>query len=82
MTDTTSPAREAFETWCEIPHTRRSRAARRQQWEPFLAGWIAGQAPRRGKPPSDRRCDSGLVDTGGECIACDAIQGEACQRPE
>lgn len=29
----------------------------------------------------DRRCDSGMVDADGYCIACNAIQGEACQAP-
>lgn len=29
----------------------------------------------------DRRCDSNLVDAGGNCIACNAIQGEACHAP-
>jgi hypothetical protein len=29
----------------------------------------------------DRRCDSDLCDAGGNCIACNAIQGEACRKP-
>jgi hypothetical protein len=29
-----------------------------------------------------RRCDTNLCDAGGNCIACNAIQGEACQHPE
>lgn len=28
-----------------------------------------------------RRCDSNLVDAAGECLACGAIQGEACRKP-
>jgi hypothetical protein len=28
-----------------------------------------------------RRCETDLCDAGGNCIACHAIQGEACQRP-
>ncbi|MET4342003.1 hypothetical protein [Bradyrhizobium sp. RT9a] len=28
-----------------------------------------------------RRCDTDLCDAGGDCIACDAVQGEACQAP-
>lgn len=89
MTDTTSAAREAFETWCEIPHTRRARATRREQWGPFLAGWNASHAPRRaaGAPAlaavdPDRRCDSHMVDSWhADCRACGAIEGEACQAP-
>lgn len=30
----------------------------------------------------NRRCDSNLCGAGGECIACGAIQGEACRKPE
>lgn len=29
-----------------------------------------------------RRCDSNLVDAGGECLFCNAIQGEACRLPD
>lgn len=28
-----------------------------------------------------RRCESDLVDHDGSCLACGAIQGEACQAP-
>lgn len=43
---------------------------------------IRDSAHRRKSANPDRRCDSNLVDAGGNCIACGAIQGEACQQPE
>lgn len=91
MTDRNGAAGAAFETWCEIPHTRHARADRRKQWGPFLAGWIASQAyrqaalaaapaPAPGDP--DRRCDSRQVDAwNADCTACGAIEGEACRAP-
>lgn len=83
MTDTTSAARAAFETWCEQPHTRRARAERRQLYGPFLAGWIASQARRPAEARAvdpDRRCESRLVHPWeGSCVACGAIEGQACQ---
>lgn len=66
MTDKASAAREAFDAWCELPHTRRARATRREQWGSFLAGWIASQAPPQaagaaapaaGPADPDSRCD-------------------------
>jgi hypothetical protein len=46
MSNETSPARAAFDAWCEAPQYLRERARRRQRWDAFLAGWIASQAPR------------------------------------
>jgi len=39
-------------------------------------------APAATAADPDRRCDSNLVGGAGECIACDADQGEACRKPE
>lgn len=42
---------------------------------------VAGIANFAGCSDLDRRCDSNFCGAGGDCIACGAIQGEACQAP-
>jgi|GEM_PF-5578507 len=33
------------------------------------------------QPPTRRRCEGGPVEEWGECFECNAIQGEACLKP-
>lgn len=39
--------------------------------------------PRDARPPRSepRRCDTGLVGSEGECVACNADQGAQCRAP-
>lgn len=47
-----------------------------------LVGSVYAAGDPAPQPASlSRRCDGAPTCSGGECIACDAIKGEACRRP-
>lgn len=52
-------------------------------WQKILQRAGANVRKLKAQQPvtGDRRCDTNLVGGMGECIACDADQGEACRRP-